>query len=1040
MASFQQGSLSPKQGVFLGSDTLGNSKFNIYFRVPTGLASDAGDIPIVSTVTLANNDTKSSPQGIEIAPPPSLVAFPEEVHIGETNVSIRLHGNGAHFDASTTVTLGGAVQIEGTTFVDGTDLVVIASVAGNSPGSAAITVSSGGTDPKKHEVILGSLMVTAAPSPLIRAASLGEIEGPPGAIIEIDGLFQVPDSVHHNIVEWSVGGNAFSMLPIKETSSTMQVIVPLWPNPDGTVYFGSARLTVRTSGNANQFDFTIDPLPANQKPRGAFFNEILDSLNNSIAPLQTALTSIYTSPQSISTFQATTGGAVSILSPVRQFVNSEASGVPAVAPGGTQPIPLLQFDLVERLLLTSALPSIQSANKSNERNASLAIPPSSGLSVSEGEMLGAASVCNASGQVSEILQTIQTDLYIAAGVSATLGLFTGGAPLGVAAITAEAGSLIGEVAFVPTVIQLACSSFPVAMSSISIDLQSNTLTIPSNSSETVSVTGKFSICGNPTASLSMVLEELLSAALERQFKWLPVGQTFLQGIINGLVDVIASRTIDLVQKILTPLMGNWLGLSLDTNPIFSVSLTPATTTLLSDNFSVALVPPNILSVQGIGPGTTAIHANPHSFGFIVTSAGSCHATDNPLDLPGNSAPITIVGPPLTIPSNSGGATGIITVTTSGNSVDKAYVPIPDLGVVAVLNADGTTGTKPISSVAMPAGFSPNATAADPVSSSVYVISYSSASIVRIDAKSDLLSGMFPIPVSTNQGFSGGTCIICGVVVDVPSNKIIIATAAGYFVFDDKTSQIIGIIPDHPTENFGYNPLSRQLVNPYYGAPFFSSVHGVDLIDLANGNVAPIGNLPANIFKPDAAAVDYSTNIAVIANEAESTPIGVLAFLNLQGATSSSGQLVVPISTYTFPDASGVCSGGGDSSEWTMLAVDSLSHMLFFSNEFSNCAGVLDLPPLGSAGPPSAASSVRFGKVPTSPDGQEWANSLDPHGTAVFLSVIDGRTYGFLIRRDGRYIARIDLQKLQAAPVLAGTQNIVDLSSLVVFLPTLKNEP
>jgi hypothetical protein len=72
----------------------------------------------------------------------------------------------------------------------------------------------------------------------------------------------------------------------------------------------------------------------------------------------------------------------------------------------------------------------------------------------------------------------------------------------------------------------------------------------------------------------------------------------------------------------------------------------------------------------------------------------------------------------------------------------------------------------------------------------------------------------------------------------------------------------------------------------------------------------------------------------------------------------------------------------------------------------------------------------------SPDGIPWNNGGDPHGIAVFTSVVDGKPYGFLIRSDQAWVARIDLAGVKNAPlVLGGLPNQVDLTPFVFFLKT-----
>ena len=75
-------------------------------------------------------------------------------------------------------------------------------------------------------------------------------------------------------------------------------------------------------------------------------------------------------------------------------------------------------------------------------------------------------------------------------------------------------------------------------------------------------------------------------------------------------------------------------------------------------------------------------------------------------------------------------------TLNGNPIDKAYIAVPDSSLVSVVNADAQAGSPPISAIPMPSnitGFSPKATAANPVTSEVFVISYTSSVVVRINA-------------------------------------------------------------------------------------------------------------------------------------------------------------------------------------------------------------------------------------------------------------------------------------------------------------------
>jgi hypothetical protein len=191
--------------------------------------------------------------------------------------------------------------------------------------------------------------------------------------------------------------------------------------------------------------------------------------------------------------------------------------------------------------------------------------------------------------------------------------------------------------------------------------------------------------------------------------------------------------------------------------------------------------------------------------------------------------------------------------------------------------------------------------------------------------------------------------------------------------------------------------------------------------------------------PDAAAVDSATRIAVVANEpfTSTSSTGVLTFINLNAQTVSSGSFAAPSYTFTFPDTSNACGGfsQAEQNEWTMPAIDSATHTLFVASEFSNCIAALDMQPIATLGTPKVASTFRFGPMPVSPDGLPWTNSLDPHGSAVFVSVVDGKSYGFLVRQDGLYVARIDLSGMLNAETISGPNGLTSVTPFVTFLRT-----
>lgn len=373
---------------------------------------------------------------------------------------------------------------------------------------------------------------------------------------------------------------------------------------------------------------------------------------------------------------------------------------------------------------------------------------------------------------------------------------------------------------------------------------------------------------------------------------------------------------------------------------------------------------------------------------------------------------------------SSGSTAIITGTVNGKTVDKAYVPLTFEQSVSVLNADSTTDTGAfISSIPMPAGFTPNATAADQGTQQVVVISYNSPDIQIIDASHDTSPVTYTSPVTQFASFSGGSCMICGVLIDPSTNSAILDTAQGYSLLNLANGSFSPFIQSTVAgENFGYNQNSKIILNPTYSQGIGS---GLQAINLGDQSVRLFDSTVGSF--PDAAAFDTSTNIAVIPDEFT----GNQYLINMGQSVFSSGQFSAP--STVFPLNFTAC--GGELHDWSLVSVESSNHLLFLGTEFADCAAVETMPTAGVSGAPPNPAVFHWGHMPT-PDGVTWNNGADPHGIAVFTSVVDGRAYGFLIRSDKEWVARIDMAGVRNASLKAGGgTDEVDLTPFVSFLKT-----
>src|SRR3989441_3563596 len=362
---------------------------------------------------------------------------------------------------------------------------------------------------------------------------------------------------------------------------------------------------------------------------------------------------------------------------------------------------------------------------------------------------------------------------------------------------------------------------------------------------------------------------------------------------------------------------------------------------------------------------------------------------------------------LVAPPTSSGSTGIIPGVVNGQLVDKAYVPISSLERVAVINIDSTTPAALIKSISMPLGYHPNATAANPVTQQVVVISYTSPDVQIIDGSQDVFVATVTAPVTRFAGFSGGACMICGALIDTSTNSAILDTAQGYVLLNLATRQFSAFLSGTVAgENFAFNTNTRIVLNPTYGQGVPA---GLQAINLAGG---PVFTYSTSVGAfPDSSAIDINTNVAVVPDEFTSNQY----LINMAEATfdslSSPPRFSAPSTVFAFPLTS--CRN-----DWTMVSVESSTHLLFLASEFADCAAVESLPASIVSGAPPTPAAFRWSHM-TSPDAIPWNNGGDPHGIAVFTSVVDGKPYGFLVRSDQAWVARIDLEGVKNAPLVAG---------------------
>jgi hypothetical protein len=376
------------------------------------------------------------------------------------------------------------------------------------------------------------------------------------------------------------------------------------------------------------------------------------------------------------------------------------------------------------------------------------------------------------------------------------------------------------------------------------------------------------------------------------------------------------------------------------------------------------------------------------------------------------------------------------VPASGGFIDAAYQPqsqVPSATTgqysVQVVNLDtGTSTSALVASIPMPLKdslgnvYQPNATGGSQSLLKVVVISYSSPDVQVVDASSNTLTATYTSPVTQTVTFSGGTCIICGVLINpgVSSNQVLLDTAQGYYTMDLGTGSFTALVTAYPSENFAFDPGTQLIFSPTY--TFDNTPTEVQILNLADSTVST--NAGLNIVEPDSAAIDLNTSIGVIVDEDG----GGQTLVNLSQLAVSSGNWTAPSTLYTIP-----LTGN----EMTYITIDSNSHTLFTSEEFGTYTAIELLPSSTPTGDPAAPTGYVWATMPNTPDGNPYVNGGDPHAVSIFTSVIDGKLYGFLVDAPQTWVAKIDLAAALAATQIASppAPGEIDLTPFTTYLPT-----
>ena len=387
--------------------------------------------------------------------------------------------------------------------------------------------------------------------------------------------------------------------------------------------------------------------------------------------------------------------------------------------------------------------------------------------------------------------------------------------------------------------------------------------------------------------------------------------------------------------------------------------------------------------------------------------------------------------------------GILTVPSGNSQIDAGFLPVSTFkdpsGVYTVqvldLDADVTSSTLPVqtallASILLPEGFIPSATAADPNTQLVAVISYSSPMVIMIDgsndpndANSDTIVATYRAPVNSSVSFNGQKCTICAIQVNPGNGQLLLSTAQGYYTMDLKTGVFTAVPATpalYPAPSFSLNPVfenQAQALAPYFLSPTFgtsgaSQLQSVDLTSFAVANTSNLG-----LVAPAAVAINLLANQGAVID----TGSNAQAFLDLSTPSSP-----VPVVVQNL----GVCPGGPQLFDMGALGVGvgfdptQVSPTFFLAQRSGNCVGFEIWSNQGGTPQPSTIP-LGYGPMPTTPDGDAFVNGLDPAAISTYTSVVDKKNYGLLVNANQKWIAKVNF-----ATVINAASGILN-----GFLPT-----
>jgi hypothetical protein len=392
----------------------------------------------------------------------------------------------------------------------------------------------------------------------------------------------------------------------------------------------------------------------------------------------------------------------------------------------------------------------------------------------------------------------------------------------------------------------------------------------------------------------------------------------------------------------------------------------------------------------------------------TTSVNAC--------LPSSSLGVLVSGTNVTVyapQGNWGSGTG---TCDGGSTCSVNVVPIETSAGI------GTGGTP----TNVPTGHPPNSCSSNSKTGET-VCAGNNTDVYLINGTT--LSSTLTSAADAEEGFSGGACDNCGVVVDSATDRALITIGlesggpGGYQFLDlSGTPSFETPIPAGVTtsEDVAIDPIRHLILSPNEQSTY-------QLVNISTSTPALFNNEIEADGEPDSAGEDCTTGIALATDEGTNN-LFITDLTQAKFTPGTPGTWTDTASQFqTYAEFDGMSAGTCG------IAVAPNTHLGIVTGEFGgNLEGVIQLPAHSGSGVPSTVDDVAF-TMPALPTSGDWQEGFDPHTVTAYVSPNSKKALAVLENDDFSFLAVVDLQGLLNAPRTGHVVNNPIPAGLITYI-------